>query len=366
MAEYLFSPWLQDLAQNLPAKDSRLTPADRRNFDDLISLLVRHYCRQGAPFYSLDPFGFGHRSSQADCNIIGEMTAANREDRSMAYCGSIYDGKIGNVRSDVDYCGSKLLFVRRERPFRDRNVVDHSIGHHHSGPVHGCDDILPGRYRRCYNVNRCLQPNSQKPYWISDAVLVIDREFLGQDVDDLSIGRHADRPGLIDYPINVFFIDLAVSAAYRDYAARIESLHLYAAQSYVHLIDWQPAHHLGFFNSALDCVHRRLNVDDDSLSHAAGLCPANPDDFDLVTFGRFARDQPDLRGAYVERSYVLLSFRHRHSPVQCFFPGALLDWESCLVSSAASGPAKFRTTRSDRATSMNETGFGLRAAASAS
>src|SRR5262249_41345946 len=223
---------------------------------------------------------------------------------------------------------------------------------HHAGPVHRCNYILSRGYRRGDHVNRCLQPDSQKSDGVSDTVLAVDGEFLRQDVDDLSIGWHADGSGLVDYTIDVLFIDLAVAAAYGDNAARIQSLHLDSTEPYIDLIDRQTAHHLGFFNSALDCFHGSFDVDDHSLSPAPGLGPANPDDFHLVIVSGFAGDQPDLRGAYVERGYVLMSFRHHDSPVQCFFPGALLNWESCLVSSAASEPAKFRTIRSDRATSM--------------
>src|SRR5262249_3828172 len=318
------------------------------------------------PFNSLYPLSFGNRRSEAHRNIIGEMTAADGKDRSMAHRVSIDNGQVGDVRADVDYRGPKLLFVRGERCFGDRDVIDHRIGYHHAGAVHRCNHILPGGYRRRDNVNRCLKPDSQKTYWISDTVLAVDREFLGKDVDDLSIGWYADRSGLVNYTIHVLFIDFAVSTAYCDDSPRIEPLDLDTAQPNVDLIDWQPAHHLGFFNGALDCLHGSFDVDDHSLSHAPGLGPADPDDLHLVIFSCFARDQPDLRGAYVERGYIPISFRHRDSPVQCFFPGALLNWESCLESSAASGPAKFRTIRSDRATSMNDTGFGLRAAASAS
>src|SRR5262249_19613663 len=133
------------------------------------------------------------------------------------------------------------------------------------------------------------------------------------------------------------------------------SLHLDAAESYIDLVDRQSAHHLGFFDGAFDGVDSRFNVDDNSLSNPARLGPAYPDDFHLVVFGCFAGYQPDLGRADVERGYIFVSFRHRVSQHQRLLAGALLTWESCLLSFAASGPAKLRTTPSDLAASMKET-----------
>src|SRR5215467_3649794 len=104
-------------------------------------------------------------------------------------------------------------------------------------------------------MNRCLEPDPQEPYRVSDAVLTIDCEFLRQNVDYFPVCRDTNRPCLIDYSIDIVFIDLPIPAAYRYDAARIESLYLDTTQPHVDLVDWKAAHHLRFFDGSFYCVH---------------------------------------------------------------------------------------------------------------
>jgi hypothetical protein len=121
-----------------------------------------------------------------------------------------------------------------------------------------------------------------------DALLVIDDEFLRQDVNDLLIGRYRYRPRGIDDPIDVARRHLFVPD--RDDAVGVEAADVIAGDAGIHRVDLAAGHQLRFLDGALNRLHRGLDVDDDAFLQAPGWMNADTDDFDAVVLGYFADD----------------------------------------------------------------------------
>src|SRR6185295_949420 len=304
VAEYLFGPRLQNLAQYLAAEHARLPAAHRRHLDHPDSFALGHQARKRAPFALLDALRFRDRSPQPHRYVIREVIAAHRKHRRVTNCVTIKDSQVRYVRPDIDHRRTVFLFVLSKRGFATRYVIDNGIGHHDSGAVHRCDHVLPRRYGRRDHVNRSFEPHAQKPDRVSDSILSVDRELLGQHVDDLAIGWHADRTRLIDDPVDVFFRDVAVAAADRDHPSRVDAADLDAAQTNVGGIDRQSRHHLRLFDRAFDRVNGSLDIDDDALANSARGSTPDPDDLERVILGYFSYHRSDLGCSDVERCNV--------------------------------------------------------------
>src|SRR4051812_2654320 len=73
--EDLFSTRLQDLGQNSPGHDPRLSPANTGDFDCFVLI---HHRRQRAPAAPLDLFRVGDRRSKSDGDVVGKVITADR------------------------------------------------------------------------------------------------------------------------------------------------------------------------------------------------------------------------------------------------------------------------------------------------
>src|SRR5262249_16352106 len=107
---------------------------------------------------------------------------------------------------------------------------------------------------------------------------------------------------------------------------------LSAGQADVYLVYWQAGHHLGVLHSTFDRLDGRLDVDDDALSHTAGVGASDSHNLELVVFRYLAPDQAYLGGSHFDPLDVSLSFRHSSVlRIIFFFRGAFLLWiPACL------------------------------------
>ena len=105
------------------------------------------------------------------------------------------------------------------------------------------------------------------PDRVLDAALVVDHEFLGQDVEHLAIGRQRDRARRFEHALDVARRDLA--APHRDHAVHVEALDVAAGRSRDHAADLAAGHQLGLVDGLADRLDRGVDVD-----HGALLEPA--------------------------------------------------------------------------------------------
>ena len=121
---------------------------------------------------------------------------------------------------------------------------------------------------------------------IADAFLPVDDEFLRQHVQDLLVRRDGDGLGRVHHVLHVDVAHFAI--ADRDHAVRIQAAHVAAGDAGEHRADLAAGHELGFFDGALDRLHRRLDVDHHAFLEAARGLRADADHFDRVV-GRALR-----------------------------------------------------------------------------
>ncbi len=144
----------------------------------------------------------------------------------------------------------------------------------------------------------------------ADAVLLVDDEVLGQDVQDLAPGRQRHGLGRIDRPSHVLAGDLAVLAGDGNHATAVEPLDVRPGQGEVDRIDLDARHQFGFLDRLLDGIDRCFEVDDDAPPDAARLDDTDPHHVEPAAVDHLRDDGRHLGRADVEPDEVPLLTRH--------------------------------------------------------
>ena len=134
---------------------------------------------------------------------------------------------------------------------------------------HAFDDVLRCADRAGDDVHLDLQAQAAHADRLTDILLAVDNELLGQHVQHLLVGRDVDRLGGFDDARNVGGGDLLVLD--RDHAAGVEAADMASGDARVNIADLAVGHQFGFLKRALNRVHRGFDIDDHAFAHAAGF-----------------------------------------------------------------------------------------------
>ncbi len=176
--------------------------------------------------------------------------------------------------------------------------------------MYALDDILSGTFRAGYHVNFGFQAYPGHADRFAYAFLIINKEFLRQDVQDFLIRRYGDSPGCVDYPIDIATAHFLVPD--RDDAMRVEAAYMAAGYACVNGVNVAARHQLGFLDRALDRVNRRLDVDDHAFLESTRRMRPNSDDLDIAVFAKVTHDRDNLGSADVQPDdqVIVGSLRH--------------------------------------------------------
>ncbi len=301
---------LQNLREDPARHHARLAAADARH---LHRLVLVHHAGERAAALALDLFRVGHRRPEPDRDVVGEVIAADADDRGVPEAAALVDRDVGRAAADVDERDAELLLVLGEHRLARGQLFDHRLRHRDAGAVHARDDVLRRALAAGDDVDVDLETRAGHADRRADAVLLVDDEVLRQDVQDLAAGRQRHGLRRVDGPAHVFTGDLAVLPRHRDHAAAVESLHVGAREREVDRVDLDPGHQLGFFDRLLDRLDRRFEVDDDAAADAARFGDAEADDVEALAVEHLADDGRHLRRADVEPDQIPLFTRHAAS-----------------------------------------------------
>ena len=148
------------------------------------------------------------------------------------------------------------------------------------------------------DVHLGLETHTRHADRLADAFLMIDDEFLREDVQDLLVRGNRHGPRGIDHAVDVAGRYLLV--ADRHDAVRVEAPHMTACDPGEHRVDLAARHQLGFLDRALDRLHGRIDVDDHALLETARRMRPDAHDLDRPLWGELAHDGNNFRRSDVE------------------------------------------------------------------
>ena len=177
------------------------------------------------------------------------------------------DRDIGGATADIDQADAEILLVVGEHRVGGSERLQHEVIDLQATAAYALDDVLRRRHRPGDDMHLRLEAEAAHADRLTDAVLVVDDEFLREDVQDLLVGRDRHRARGLDDAIDVHRRHFLVLD--RDHAIRVETLDVAAGDSRIDLFHLGVGHQLDFLDHARNRRHRLLDVDDDALPQAA-------------------------------------------------------------------------------------------------
>jgi hypothetical protein len=159
-------------------------------------------------------------------------------------------------------------------------------------------DVLRRRHRAGDDVHLDLEAHAAHADRLAHAALAVDDEFLGQDVQDLLLGRDRHRARDLDHALDVERRDLLLLD--RDHAAGVEALDVAAGDAGVDLVDLAVGHQLDLLHDARDRIHRGLDVHHHAALEAVGRLGAEADHVEPPVGLHLGDHAGDLGGADVQ------------------------------------------------------------------
>ena len=276
---------LEDVGQLVLGEDLRRAAAHGGHFDRIV---FRHQRAERAAVALLDPLRVLHRRAQHHADVAGEVSGADRQHVRVHDVAFEKDGVIGRAAAEVHQQHAHLPLVLRQHRLGRGELLEHQLLHGDARLVHGGQHVLVVGARAGDDVHVGLQPLGGHAERIVDAVLPIDHELPGDDVQQLELGRDVDRLGGLDDPVDVLAGDLLVLAHHRDHAARVDRADVIAGDADVHRLDLQPGHHLGLVHRFLHRVDGLVEVDDVAAPRPFHRRRPLADDLDLVAIVHLA------------------------------------------------------------------------------
>jgi hypothetical protein len=297
---------LDHLGQGLARELARRPLADARHLDVLVDALGR----QGAGVADLDVLGVLGRRAQGHGDVVGDLIAGDGDDGVAD--GAIGEhGEVGGAAADVDQADAELLLVLAEHRVAGTELAEHQVVHLQTAAADALDDVLRGADRAGDHVHPRLQAHAAHADGLADALLVVDDEFLRQDVQDLLVRRDRHRAGGVDDPVDVRLHHLVLLDG--GDAVGVQAADMAAGDAGMHRVDLAAGHQLGLLDRALDGLHRGLDIHDDALLQAVRRMRADADDLDGVVGLDLADQRGDLRGADVEPDHQVLFTTSGHA-----------------------------------------------------
>ena len=227
--ERLAHPGLDDLAHLEPADRPAGVLAEDRDADLLVLVDAAQVAR---PVLDLELLGDLEARLEPDRDVVGDVVAADRQDRA---CGTASRRRTARGRScpaPMSATATPSSFSVSDRTASaDGERVDDELVDLDPGRGDALGQVLDRGRRRRDDVGLDLEPERAHPERVLDALLAVDREAARRDVEDVAVRRDRDRPGDLDRPVDVLAGDLAVVAADRDLAARVQALDVLAADA---------------------------------------------------------------------------------------------------------------------------------------
>src|SRR5215471_7256759 len=217
---------------------------------------------------ALESFGFRNGSAESNGDVVRKQFAPQRHYHGVADGAMVVNRNVGLTPTDVHKHGTKFFFVLREDGFVNCNGFQYRVTGKEPAPVHGSYNVLGGGSRTGNNVDVRLKARADHSEWITDAMLIVDSEFLRKNMNDLAVGGESNGSCRFDHAPHVLTVDLACTSRYRSYPAAIETLDVRARQANIYVLHFAVRHRLCFGDTFLDRLNGRFNIDDRALFQA--------------------------------------------------------------------------------------------------
>ena len=233
------------------------------------------------------------------------MVAAQGEHRGVFDCAFGKNGDVGGSAADIHQADPQFLFIGRKCCFGGCQLLQNDVCHIQAGAIAGLDNVLGARHCPCDDMHLSLQADAAHAERFADTVLLVDDEFLGEDVNDLTVHGDGDCLGGVDHPAYVLLDHLAVFDG--DHTLGVDPLDMTTGDAGIHRFDLATGHQLGLADRFANRADRAFDVDDHTFAQAAGRACADADDINSV-LGDITDNGTDLGCTDIKPDYQVILF----------------------------------------------------------
>src|SRR5690554_1800770 len=224
----------------------------------------------------------------------------------MADCATGEHGDVGGTTADIHHANAQLFFIFGQDGVARSQLLQNDVIHFQTAALHAFLDVLGRVDRTGHQVNFGFQAHARHAHGLFDAFLIIDHEFLRQDMQDFLIGRDRYRLSGIDNPVNIGLSDFTIPDGHD--TVGVETLDVAAGDTGIHRMNPATRHQLGFFYRALNGLNRHFNVHHHSALETARRMGTNTDDFDGSVHLALADNRNHLGGSDIQADNHVFRF----------------------------------------------------------
>src|SRR5262249_6462245 len=156
---------------------------------------------------------------------------------------------------------TQILLVVAEDCFADGDRLQYRIADKKAAAIYCSNRVLCGCRRTGDDMHIDFETRTHHSKGIANAKLVVDGEFLVNDVDDLAVRRKRDGAGRLDDTPHIFAIDLARPRRDRSHATAVKTPDVWTGESHIHSVDLTPSHGFRLADALLNRIHCGFKID---------------------------------------------------------------------------------------------------------
>src|SRR5690606_40861343 len=158
--------------------------ADARHFDRLVGTRKLSKCTR---ILELDLLGVIRRCAQTYRDIVRDLIARDRNDRSVTDRAAGEHRDIGRTAADVYEAHAELLLVLGQHRVTRSELLEHDVLDRQPAALHALDDVLSSAFCARHDVHLGLEPDTRHANRLANAFLTVNHELLRKNVQDLLV-----------------------------------------------------------------------------------------------------------------------------------------------------------------------------------
>ena len=183
------------------------------------------------PYSHLSHSASGTGMCRPERKVVGEMVAADGNDRGVGDGALEEDDEFGRAGADVDEADAEFALVGGDDGLGGGDRLEDGLSHFKASAVAAGNDALQHSAGAGGEMQVDFEASADHADGIVDAGLFVEQELLRQQVDDFAIGGKRNRAGAVDSGANIFTGDLAQAGAEADAAAAVDAANVLAADA---------------------------------------------------------------------------------------------------------------------------------------
>src|SRR5690349_2362366 len=241
------------------------------------------------------------------------MVAANGNHADVANHAGAVRQYFGGAAANIEEAAPEVAFVLREAGLGGSEGLEHRVADENSRFVGGGDEVLRRGDRGSNDINVGDQALANHTDGITNAVLRIDNEFVGKDVEDFAVFGERNVARGIYGAANVFALNVARTRTKRDTATAVHAPDVMSGDADKRFFDGNVGHAFSFFDGTADGAHRGIEIDDESFAQTFGFGGAQRQKLYDFAFD-FGDEDGGFCAANVESNEVFVFLRQSAAP----------------------------------------------------